>query len=85
MDEMDNLKSKLDSVGSRIEEIRKKLQLKELFHKNHEATADELTQRYKLLAQELKNEVDSLEATGNHVENLEKTVLTWMNSLNFDH
>lgn len=85
MDEMERLNAKLDSVGSRIEEIRKKLKLKELFHKNHEATADELTQRYKLLAEELKNEVDSLETKGSHVENLEKTVLTWMNSLNFDH
>jgi len=85
MSDIEDLKAKLDGVGTRIEAVRKELKLKELFHKDHQATADELAQRYKILADELKNEVDTLETKGSHVDGLEKAVLTWMNSLNFDH
>ncbi|MEP6866930.1 MAG: hypothetical protein ABJA20_00285 [Novosphingobium sp.] len=85
MDDTEDLRARLNSIELRIEKTRDQLKLKGLFHKDREATADELRQRYDLLAKQLDNEVGELEAHGVHINSLEKSVLGWVNSLNLDN
>jgi DNA repair exonuclease SbcCD ATPase subunit len=84
MDEAETLKTKLDDLDRRIREARDHLKLREVFHKDHEATADELARRYKMLRDNLNSEVSSLEAQGKHVNSFQKTVLDWLNKIGFD-
>ncbi len=84
MDEAVNLKARLDAIEARIQQASEKLKLRGLFHKDHQATAEELLKRYRLLTDQLNGEVASLEAHGHHVDSLEKTVLNWVNGFGFD-
>ena len=79
-----DLRGRLDAIGAKISQAEDRLKLKGLFHKDHEATADELSKRYQILCRELDGEVANLESHGEHVGSLEKTVLNWENHLNFD-
>ena len=85
MDEMEDLKGRLNALESKIDDVRTRLKLKEIFYKDHQVTAEELEQRYRLLADQLGNQVDNLESHGAHVDNFEKTVLGWVNSFNLEH
>jgi len=84
MDETETLKAKLDEIDEKIRKARDHLKLRQIFHKDHEATADELARRYKMLRENLDSEVLSLEAQGEHINSLQKTVLDWLNKIGFD-
>ena len=84
MNEKENLRAKLDALDSKIEQARSRMRLSGLFHKDHDATADELQERYKLLAEQVDAAVDGLEAQGVHTNSFEKSVLSWLNSINLD-
>lgn len=84
MTESPELRARLNQIGRQIKDAEDHLKLRGMLHKDHKASADELTQRYQALSRELDDEVTKLEAHGAHIGSLEKTVLTWVNSLNFD-
>ena len=84
MDEFAPLKARLDAIDEKIRKARERLKLNGLFHKDHKATTDELSQRYQILSAQLDSEVAALEAHGKDVDSLEKTVLIWVNGLGFD-
>ena len=84
MDEKESLRARLDAIDTRIEQARSRLTLNGLFHKDHQATTDQLERRYKLLAEQIEAETGSLEAHGVHVNSFEKSVLSWFNSIKLD-
>ena len=84
MTESKAIRAKLNEIDARIRDARERLQLKGLFDKGRKASADELSKRYQILSKELDEEVAELESHGMHVGSLEKAVLRWVNSLNFD-
>ena len=50
MDETETFKAKLDEIDEKIQKARDDLKLRGIFHKDHEATADELARRYRVCA-----------------------------------
>ena len=84
MDDFGPLRARLDAIDEQISAARARLNMKGLFHKNHEATTDELSQRYQMLSAKLDSEVASLAADGKDVDSFEKTALIWLNGLGFD-
>lgn len=85
MAEDEVLKARLDEIGARISNAEERLKLKGLLHKDHELTIDGLSKRYQILSGELDGEVADLQSHGERVGSFEKTVLNWVNGLNFDH
>jgi chromosome segregation ATPase len=80
----DELKARLNDLGNRIEKNKKELQLHGIFGKEHQLTQEELDARYKKLKMQLDQEVETLETANHHVNEFEKTILNWVNSLDLD-
>jgi|GEM_PF-1384608 len=75
---------RLEALHDKIVSMQERLKLKGIFHKDHKATASELLARYQLLQKELEEELVDIESHGRKVSWLEKSVLDWMNRVNFD-
>ena len=84
MTESPELRARLNQISKQIIDAEEHLKLKGMLHKDHRTSADELTQRYQALSRQLDDQVANLEGHGAHIGSLEKTVLIWVNSLNFD-
>lgn len=76
--------SRLQDIHDRIIAAQDRLKLKNSFHEGQQATARELLSRYELLQSQLAEEVQDMEDHGHHVSRLEKSVLDWINGLEFD-
>ncbi len=79
----DDNRKRLADIRDRIAAARARLELKNKFHDAHQATADELQARYELLQSQLADEIQDIEAHGRHVSSLEKSVLDWVNGMEF--
>ncbi len=79
-----NDRSKLQDLRDRIVAAQDRLKLKNSFHDGHQARARELLSRYELLQSQLAADVEDMESHGHHVSRLEKSVLDWVNGLEFD-
>ena len=84
MSESGTPSDRLEDIRRRIDQARDRLELHDMLHKDHRATADDLMSRYRHLQNTLADETASVEAKGGHVDSFEKTVLTWINGLTFD-
>ena len=80
----DELSNKLEDIGNQIEKAKKKLHHHGIFSNEHQVTQGELNARYRELEAELNSEVDSLEKHHKHINELESSLLNWMNSIDFD-
>jgi len=80
----DELKTRLNDLGKKIEKKKKELQQHGIFSKKHQLTQGELDDRYKKLKMQLDQEVESLETSNHHVNEFEKAILNWVNSLDLD-
>jgi chromosome segregation ATPase len=80
----DELKARLNDLGKRIEKNKKELQLHGIFSKEHQLTQEELDARYKKLKMQLNQEVETLETSNHDVNEFEKAILNWVNSLDLD-
>ncbi|MEO1138962.1 MAG: 3-ketoacyl-ACP reductase [Pseudomonadota bacterium] len=78
------LKTKLSELEARIDKAEARLRSKDLFSANHQVTAAELRQRYRVLSERLQGEINDAEAHGHHVGNLELSVRQWLDSLEID-
>jgi len=80
----DELKTRLDDLGKKLEQRKQELQQRGIFRKEHQITQEELDARYRKLKTQLDEEVNSLESTHQHVSVLEKAILKWMNAIDLD-
>ena len=79
-----NDKKRLQEIRDKIMAAQKRLKLKSSFQGGHQATASELLSRYEFLQSQLEEEVKDMEGHGHRVSSLEKSVLDWVNRLEFD-
>ena len=79
-----DLKTRLSALEAHIDKAEARLKRKHLFSADHQATAAELKQRYKLLSERLQTEIKDAEARGYHVGDLEFSVRQWLDSLEID-
>lgn len=79
-----DLKTRLAALDAHIDRAEARLKLKDLFSADHQATAAELKQRYRLLSERLQGEINEAEAHGHHVSDLEVSVRQWLDSLEID-
>jgi capsule polysaccharide export protein KpsE/RkpR len=76
---------RMADLHSKIVAAQKRLEATNQYHNDHKATVDDLITRYNYLQKQLAEEVSDIEAHDHHVSALEKSVLHWINSLQFDH
>jgi hypothetical protein len=75
------LQTKLDEIGARIDQLRHRIELRGILDHDHHVTQRELQERHQVLATQLQEEIADLEAHGHHVSTLEQLVLDWANRL----
>lgn len=79
----DDSRKRLADIRDRIAAAQARLELHNKFHGAHQATASDLQARYELLQSQLADEVQNIEEHGRHVSSLEKSVLDWVNGMEF--
>lgn len=81
---MPDLHSRLDLLSQELQNAETKLKRKGMLSVDHEVTAAELRARHKALSQKLQAEVTQTEARGHHVSDLERSLRTWLDSLEIE-
>jgi len=75
---------KLKSIEDRIQQKRDELEQRGVLNKDHKITQEELNKRARILRNQLKQEVTSLQTTTNKVNELERELLNWLNAVDLD-
>jgi len=79
------LEKRLSVLEEKLLLAQKHMDLKKvLYEDSHNITKRELDERYKLLNDQLAAQVESEEQLGHHIGELERSVLSWIRSLDFD-
>jgi hypothetical protein len=77
-----DLHSKLEALGAKIDATLERFrQESALFKSEQHLTGTQLEERYRMLKARLDGEVGQVEAHGRHVSDLEKSVRSWIDSL----
>lgn len=76
---------KLAKLGARIDEALERVRLQHAVHSEHGPTGEDLKKRYQLLQKQADAEAHDLEEHGHHVSALERSVMAWLDGLQFDH
>lgn len=78
------LHQQLDALSEKLSGAQTQLKQKaELFHDIEHLTARQLQERHDLLKAKIDAEVGDLKEQGHHVNNFEKSVIGWIDSLEF--
>jgi len=75
---------KLKSIEDRIQQKRSELEQRGVLSKDHQLTQEELNKRAQILKEQLKQEVATLQTTTSKVNELERELLNWLNSVDLD-
>ena len=84
MSSQQELSARMTALGERIDASLDRLRLEHALYSEHGPTGEELKKRYEIIQDTVASEVESLEEKGHHVSALEKSILAWLEHLNFD-
>lgn len=79
-----DLKSRMKELDQNIQHVKARLKHKGLLSADHQATSEELRERFKALSQKVQAEIANEEADGHHVSALEASVRQWVDSLEIE-